>query len=88
MEKLMQNTKMALTQLQKKKLDDLQRNTHQVISDFGQLAITKIQLTTAQNQLTNNYQQLQKQIEKFNTQLKNKYGQGQIDFQSGFYIKE
>lgn len=83
----MQRTKIQLTTFQKEKIQQLQKKTHVIISDFGQMAITKLQIQKAQKQLSARYEQLQIFIQKFNIQLKNKYGDGQIDFENNMYLK-
>ena len=84
----MQNIKTNLTQVEKKKVANFQQRTYKLIMEMGQLSITKYEVSIAQKKNTDQYQQLQKQIQNFNIQLKNKYGNGKIDIQNQLYVKE
>lgn len=84
----MQNNKISLSQEQKQKIQYLQKHTYEVIMNFGQLHITKIQIQNDLKKQNQRYQNLQLQIEKFNDLLKRKYGEGKVDFQTGTYIRK
>ena len=77
-----------------KELRQVQQKYISLQGEFGQLGVTKIRLTqqldnlsTFEDELVNKFKETQEQEKKFISSITEKYGEGQLDAESGVFTK-
>ena len=78
-----ENNVVTFTQEELTKLRDLQSKTSQVISAFGQLKISEINLKNQTDYLSNELDSLKKEEKDLATSLSEKYGKGTLNAETG-----
>jgi len=90
----MDNKEIKLTTDEQAEIMQLNQEYQEVLIAFGELHLKKIQLkleeenlTSLEDQYKESYIEVEKKEFNFKERLGKKYGEGEIDVQSGIYIK-
>jgi hypothetical protein len=79
--------KQKLSQEEIQELKEFQTNSNQVIFELGQVDLQKALLEGQRNNILENLAKLQEKQNQFAKELQNKYGEGNIDLESGEFTK-
>jgi hypothetical protein len=80
----MENKK--LTQEEIEKLTSLQQKSNNILAEFGNLEVLKLQMESRKNDLINFYNEAKTEETEFGKELSEKYGDGTIDLAKGEFI--
>ena len=67
------------------KVKSLQDKYTEIVARLGQLQLDKSRINQLETELLENFKQLQKDEEYIVTEMNTKYGQGQLDVDSGLF---
>ena len=80
----MENKKLTEEEIQT--LKELQQKSSNIVAEFGNLEIMKLQVDARKNELVEIYNQHKEQEISFGKELSEKYGDGSIDLGKGEFI--
>ena len=80
--------KIFLTQEELQQLEDLNNERADIITKFGSIEVEIQSLELQKNKLTKTLQELIKQSELVGQTLQKKYGEGNINIETGEFIKQ
>ena len=80
----MENKKLTEEEIQT--LKELQQKSSNIVAEFGNLEIMKLQVDARKNELVEIYNQHKEQETFFGKELSEKYGDGSIDLSKGEFI--
>jgi hypothetical protein len=80
----MENKKLTEEEIQT--LKELQQKSSNIVAEFGNLEIMKLQVDARKNELVEIYNQHKEQETSFGKELSEKYGDGSIDLSKGEFI--
>lgn len=79
--------KQKLSQEEIQQLKEFQTDSNQVIFELGQIDLQKALLEGQRSNILENLAKLQEKQNQFAKELQSKYGEGNIDLESGEFIK-
>ena len=80
----MENTK--LTPEEVAKLQEIQQKNAAIVSELGNLEITKLQVEARKAEVVEFFNKLKEEEQTFGKELSEKYGNGSIDLEKGEFI--
>jgi hypothetical protein len=80
----MENTKLTTEEIQE--LQEVRQQTQALITELGNLELTKIQIENRYDELVDFYSQLKEKERELGKTLSEKYGDGTIDIEKGEFI--
>jgi len=75
-----------LTEEELKSIKDFQERNNAVVSELGNLEVTKIQIEARSKEIVEYYNNLKEEENTFGKELSEKYGNGTIDLEKGEFI--
>lgn len=75
-----------LTEEELKSIKDFQERNNAVVSELGNLEVTKIQIEARSKEILEYYNSLKEEENTFGKELSEKYGNGTIDLEKGEFI--
>ena len=75
-----------LTEEELKSIKDFQERNNAVVSELGNLEVTKIQIEARSKEILEYYNNLKEEENTFGKELSEKYGNGTIDLEKGEFI--
>lgn len=75
-----------LTQEELDTIKSIQEKTNAVVSELGNLELTKLQLDARRKEIESFYNDLKEEESKFGKELSDKYGNGTIDLENGEFV--
>ena len=80
----MENTKLTVEEVEK--LQEIQQKNAAVVSELGNLEITKLQVEARKAEVVEFFNKLKEEEQTFGKELSEKYGNGSIDLEKGEFI--
>jgi len=80
----MENTKLTAEEIGK--LQEIQQKNAAVVSELGNLEITKLQVEARKAEVVEFFNKLKEEEQAFGKELSEKYGNGSIDLEQGEFI--
>jgi len=80
----MENTKLTAEEIGK--LQEIQQKNAAVVSELGNLEITKLQVEARKAEVVEFFNKLKEEEQAFGKELSEKYGNGSIDLEKGEFI--
>lgn len=75
-----------LTQEELDTIKSIQEKTNAVVSELGNLELTKLQLDARRKEIETFHNELKEEENKFGKELSDKYGNGTIDLEKGEFV--
>ena len=80
----MENIKLTTEEIEK--LQEIQQKNAAVVSELGNLEITKLQVEARKAEIVEFFNKLKEEEQTFGKELSDKYGNGSIDLENGEFI--